>query len=434
MVEIYADYALSGLFLKDLAAKIRRGQAGSVARGRIPGGLSYGYRVKRELDSRGEPVRGLREVDPAEAEVIRRIFRDYAAGESPRAIAARLNCEGVPSPTGGEWMASTINGNRARGVGILWQEAYVGRFVYNRVRMAKDPRTGKRISRPNPPEQRQVVEVPELRIVPDELWQAVQSIKAGYAGLAVRRRRRPRHPLSGLIRCGCCGGAFTVKNNDQLACATHREKGTCSNGHTIRMAELERRIFRALRRELERPEVMTAYIAEFHAEMKRLSGEHQAARARAETRLAGIARRVRHLVDAIAEGFRTPEVKAELRRLEGEKVGIEAELRANGSADKVVDLHPAALAAFRQMLSDLQAAISRDEQGRSEATAILQAMIAHIDVHPGRKRGETVLRMQWRILQTLSLAQAVGQGKACVPLSAAMVVAEEGLEPPTRGL
>lgn len=258
---------MNALFLKDLAAKIRRGQAGSVARGRIPGGLSYGYRVKRELDSRGEPVRGLREVDPAEAEVIRRIFRDYAAGESPRAIAARLNRKGVASPTGGEWMASTLNGNRARGVGILWQETYVGRFVYNRVRMAKDPRTGKRISRPNPPEQWQVVEVPDLRIVPDELWQAVQSIKAGYAGLAVRRRR---HPLSGLIR--------------------------------------------------------------------------------------------------------------------------------------------------------------------SEATAILQAMIAHIDVHPGRKRGETVLRMQWRILQTLSLAQAVGQGKACVPLSAAMVVAEEGLEPPTRGL
>jgi DNA invertase Pin-like site-specific DNA recombinase len=185
---------MNALFLKDLAAKIRRGQTGTVAKGRSAGGLSYGYAVKREIDGRGELVRGLREVNPAQAEIVRRIFREYAAGDSPRSIAARLNRDGILSPTGGEWMASAINGNRARGVGILWQEAYVGRLVYNKVRMVKDPKTGKRISRPNPPEQWQVVEVPELRIVSDDVWTAVQSIKAGYAHLSVSQRRRPRHP------------------------------------------------------------------------------------------------------------------------------------------------------------------------------------------------------------------------------------------------
>ena len=34
----------------------------------------------------------------AEAEVIRRIFRDYAAGVSPKALAKRLNAERCPGP------------------------------------------------------------------------------------------------------------------------------------------------------------------------------------------------------------------------------------------------------------------------------------------------------------------------------------------------
>ena len=69
---------------------MKRGSSGRILAGRSAGGLSYGYRVVRELDARGEPVRGLRAVDPGEAAVIRRIFADYAAGASPRAIAGAL--------------------------------------------------------------------------------------------------------------------------------------------------------------------------------------------------------------------------------------------------------------------------------------------------------------------------------------------------------
>ena len=35
--------------------------------GRVPGGICYGYRVRREFDDNGEPVRGLPSIDIAEA-------------------------------------------------------------------------------------------------------------------------------------------------------------------------------------------------------------------------------------------------------------------------------------------------------------------------------------------------------------------------------
>ena len=151
---------MNALFLKDLAQKIRRGQRGRIEAGRIPGGNSYGYRIIRRLLDDGSVSTGEREIDPAEAAIIRRIFEGYAAGMAPRQIAARLNHEAIPSPRGGQWNASTINGNRQRRNGILNNELYTGRITYNRQRFVKDPDTGKRVFRLNPEHEWVTKEVP----------------------------------------------------------------------------------------------------------------------------------------------------------------------------------------------------------------------------------------------------------------------------------
>jgi hypothetical protein len=108
--------------------------------------------VKRIDPVTNEYARGERAVNEHQAEIIRRIFREYIAGVSPRNIAHTLNKEGVPGPQGGEWGPSTIYGNRERGTGILNNELYIGKLIWNRLRYIKDPDTGKRVSKPNPPE------------------------------------------------------------------------------------------------------------------------------------------------------------------------------------------------------------------------------------------------------------------------------------------
>jgi site-specific DNA recombinase len=188
--------------------------------------------VVRELDAKGELLRGRRRVIAAEAAVIRRIFEGFALGRSARTIAAGLNRDGIPSPRGKAWGAATINGSRSRASGILYNAAYIGQLTYNRTTFSKNPDTGRRVSRPLPTADRIVARVEDLRIVSDEVWQAAQTRKARHVNLPLHQTRRPRHPFSGLIRCGLSGGAFTVKNRDQLACATHREKGICTNNRT----------------------------------------------------------------------------------------------------------------------------------------------------------------------------------------------------------
>jgi hypothetical protein len=133
---------MNALYLNDLAIKTRRGLEGRVREGRSGGGLCYGY------DLVAGDV-GLRRVNPAQAEVVRRIFREFSAGRSPRAIATSLNREGIPGPHGRQWRDTAIRGHVTRGTGILNNELYIGRLVWNRLTYVKDPTTGRRRSRMN---------------------------------------------------------------------------------------------------------------------------------------------------------------------------------------------------------------------------------------------------------------------------------------------
>src|SRR5262245_66271808 len=105
---------MNALFLKDLADKTRRGLRGRVELGKSGGGVCYGYDVIRSLQN-GVLATGEREIVPAEASIVLRIFREYAAGFSPKAIARKLNAERVPGPGGAAWNPSTIHGHLARG-------------------------------------------------------------------------------------------------------------------------------------------------------------------------------------------------------------------------------------------------------------------------------------------------------------------------------
>ena len=169
---------MNALYLKDLADKTRRGLRGRVEAGKSGGGNSYGYQVVHALGADGQLIRGDRRIDEQQAAIIRRIFEAYAAGTSPRAIALALNKEGVAGPSGKDWGPSTINGNRQRGTGILNNELYIGRLVWNRLRYVKDPATGKRISRLNPEAKWITQEVPELRIIDQDLWDKVKARQA----------------------------------------------------------------------------------------------------------------------------------------------------------------------------------------------------------------------------------------------------------------
>ena len=285
---------MNALFLKDLAAKTHRGLRGRVEQGKSGGGLCYGYDVVKRTDAKGEPIRGERRINEAQAEIVRRIFREFSAGISPRALARRLNDEGIPGPAGALWTDSTLRGHAKRGTGILNNELYIGCLVWNRLRYIKDPATGKRVSRINPTEDWITADVPELRIVGDALWQAVKdrqnelavkyasTIEAVRAAQANRlnRTHRPRSLLSGLLECGSCGGSYALRGQDRYGCSNHVMNGSCGNSRTIRRPVLEQRLLAGLKDRLMAPEVAAEAMRAYAEETNRLNRERRTAAGR----------------------------------------------------------------------------------------------------------------------------------------------------------
>lgn len=336
---------MGALFLKDLADKTRRGLRGRVAAGKSGGGNSYGYEVVRRLDAENQPVRGERTIKPAQAAIITRIFMDYAAGKSPQAIAKQLNREAVPGPSGTGWGPSTIHGNPDRGTGILNNELYVGRLVWNRLRYIKDPQIGKRVSRPNPASALVTQDVPHLRIVDEALWQKVKDRQTGLRSTQSGRkapgywdRRRPRYLLSGLMRCGVCGGGFVNLNAERLGCAAARAKGTYANRRTIRREDVDSLILDGLQNHLMKPDHVALFCQEYTKQMNRLHRENNAARGSDRSALKKIERDLDRLVQALLDGVSGSRVRDEIAALEAEKVRLEA--RFNDGEDSTVLLHP----------------------------------------------------------------------------------------------
>ena len=427
---------MNALFLKDLVVKIRRGQRGRIEQGRSAGNFGYGYDVVREVDARGEPIRGGRCINEHQAAVIRRIFSEFAAGRSPRATAKQLNEQSLPGPSGKSWGPSTIYGNWRRGTGILNNELYRGRLVWNRQRFVRDPDTGKRQARYNPQEAWVAVDVPDLRIVDDDLWQRVKQRQIELRRMAMpqlsSRRpadtRRPRYLLSGLVKCGVCGSGYIVVSTTHMACAGARDRGICNNHLRAHRITVERSVLDGLRTHLMRPDLVKAFIHEFNAELNRATAtidrEQQLKKQESDT----VDRGIREIIEAVKAGFRSPAMAAELATLEARKRDLEAVLKQPPAPRPRI--HPNLADVYRKKVADLHSALNRDDT-RIEAAEILRTLIDEIRLIP--EGAQLQIELRGDLAAILGFAQKGHPGVRGAGMKIKLV-AEEGFEPPTHGL
>jgi site-specific DNA recombinase len=415
---------MNALFLKDLATKTHRGIRGRVEEGKSGGGLCFGYKIVKQFDVRGDPVRGDREIDEVEANVVRRVFSEFAAGIAPRTIARTLNEEGVRGPNGKLWNDTTIRGHVKRGTGLVNNELYIGRLIWNRLRYIKDPSTGRRVSRLNPESEWITRNVPELRIVDDELWRAVRSrqgeIAEKFANLAEAVRahhknnrlngaRRPRTLFSGLIFCGCCGGPYSLRGPDRFACSAHISKGTCANSRTIRKDDLERRVLTGLKDRMMSPEVVAEAMRAYAEETNRLNRQRRSNGESWPVELTKVEKQIALIVEAIANGMYHPSMKQKMTSLEARTTELRG-LLADAPQD-VPDLLPTASTIYAKKVAALTKALNRPQE-RQEAAEALRSLIDRIELTPGPERGEVYAKLHGELSTILNWVERQVIGKA----------------------
>jgi hypothetical protein len=339
---------------------------------------------------------------------VRRIFTEYATGRSPRAIAKALNRDGVAGPSGKPWGASTIHGNWRRGTGILNNELYVGRLVWNRLRYSKDPNTGKRVSRLNPAAALIMQPVPDLRIIDDDLWAAVKTRQGAHQDLVERTgggyrlnaTHRRRYLFSGLLTCGVCGGGYTITGNDRYGCANYRNRGTCGNSAVIRRQELEARVLAGLKDKLLAPALVKEFIAEFHAELNRRNRESELGYEASRRELAETERKIASILRAIEDGVYTGSTKDRLLHLEKRK----AELEAMKPVPPTPRLHPNLAALYASKVAGLEEALNEPD-AREQAGEALRGLVDEIRLTPDPASG-----LQIELYGELGAILAIGQG------------------------
>ena len=384
---------MNALFLKDLAAKTHRGMKGRAEAGKAASGIAYGYRAVRSIGSDGEPVTGERAIDETQAGVVLRIFSEFVAGKTSTAIARDLNADHIPGPNGEPWQHTTIRGHNERGTGILNNELYIGRQIWNRMRYLKDPSTGRRISRMNPRSEWSISEVPHLRIVPQEIWDQASRRKAeiseksapqreglrGNFGNGMRQHAKPKWLLSGLLICGCCEGPIILVGADRYGCAKRVNSGTCSNDTTIKRQRIEERVLQALSQRMLSPEVAEEAMRGFTAEVNRRNQERRAQGAAWQTELVKVNKAISTIMQAIEDGFYSPDMKGRMNELQAKKSDLQSRLATDAEVPN--DILPSLALIYRAKVEALRASLS-DPNERDNAAEAIRALIDHIVVTP----------------------------------------------------
>ena len=164
---------------------------------------------------------GVLSVVPEEAEIVRRIYREYLSGAGLTIIANGLEKDGLRPRYGGHWTKNSISR-------ILHNEAYTGNLLLQKT-YRENCLTKKTFINNG--------ELPQYRAEgTHEAIVSVADFEAAQAEMEKRSRRyapkgkdyNARYPYSGLIVCGYCGKKYWRKvthGGPVWICSTYNSKG-----------------------------------------------------------------------------------------------------------------------------------------------------------------------------------------------------------------
>jgi DNA invertase Pin-like site-specific DNA recombinase len=332
------------------------------------GGRAFGYTSVEEPNP-ADPTKPRHKliIDKAESEIVRRIFKMAAEGDSPRKIANVLNTEKIAAPhdkvrgfkVGKGWGFTTVRA-------MLLNRRYIGETIWNAFRWKKTAR-GTRRRIPRPASEHVKDQRPELAIIDAATWERVQGRYRARKPRTTESPRpravQPRHVLTGLLTCGTCNGTFGViftrKVGDEvyrtLGCITRKDRGAsmCSNGKTISDRKAVRKLTTHLRERMSRPDRVAKFVEVYRERFRKQVAKGADPTAEIQGKIEKALRTVQSVTEAM---ILAPTSKALADRLRAEESALEdlqAQLATLRPKRAGVEPHPAAIAAYVEKLADI---------------------------------------------------------------------------------
>lgn len=217
------DALLAEKEAEETAERVQRAMRANAAQGRPHGRRLFGY--QRVYDNATGALIGQEPLEE-EADVVRRLFREYLGGRGIRTLTTDLNAEGITTGTGATWSDPQIRR-------VLINPAYAARRVHRG------------------------------EVVGDASWPALidaETFDRVQARLVARRTSQTRQVhtarlLSGVGRCGKCGGkVVTIHDRNKRKVYVCREKFEVSRD----MLKLDAFVSAVIIERLSRPDVADA--------------------------------------------------------------------------------------------------------------------------------------------------------------------------------
>ncbi|HYG60147.1 MAG TPA: recombinase family protein [Symbiobacteriaceae bacterium] len=356
----FAEFERNVIRERTMSGKKKRREQGRNSGFRYP----YGYKKGAEAGF---------EIYEEQAQVVRRMFRDYIHGMGIASLADALNKDGIPAPKGGLWRACTVSL-------ILTNPFYAGHYAPGAAR--------ERIGNQK-----------EVRPSPVFIRNAVPAIvtQADY-DKAQRVRQERLHPgwpvrvssdylLSTVLKCGKCGGPMMGHANQEgrqyYRCANAKDLRNCDNGG-VPKDEIEERVLEEVRRAYS-PERMLEHLAQIQEsrlkELERCRKAIQEMDAKITER-----NRKRERIDEeyLAGEIDSKMYKRLIERLEEEVVNLTEQREGAIDELRLVERLPVNEERIRQMAEQLD---GLSELSGDQVRKVLRSLFTSLTAYRVKKRG-----------------------------------------------
>lgn len=231
---------------KTITRRLQRGRMASLNEGKyIAGRPPYGFEKYKLPKEKGFSLRPC----APQAQVVQDIFSLFVHGElqpdgsmrplGSHLIAKRLNATGVPSPSGGKWVACSVRE-------LLRNPAYAGKVRWQYRPVVKSMVNGKRVTSTYINDEALIFDGLHPAIVSYETWQIAQQRLKERSNAPVPKNKEIKNPLAGLVYCSFCGHSMVRQKYqhgaDALSCP---QIGCPCKGSTL--DEVEQALLSALR-------------------------------------------------------------------------------------------------------------------------------------------------------------------------------------------
>lgn len=255
-------------------------------------------------------VDGKLEICEEEAAIVRRIFRDYAAGKSYKRIIDELNADGLKTKRGNPFGSNSLHD-------LMKNEKYIGVLTYG-----AHPVQG-RSRNIHAPAHEDTIRIEDAipAIVDKKTFQAVQERMETNRRVQNGRPPVQNYPLKGKVFCGKCKSALYIRtskgNYSYYNCCTKKRSGQCDM-KPIAVPKLEELVAQAVKETLGKPSCAEKIMSEIR---KRKPDLQQNAAPQLKVYIARekeLKRQLDNAVDAVLNGLTSQTIKDKITQLEAE--------------------------------------------------------------------------------------------------------------------